>query len=533
MKKFVLFVVLLLISFTMCSCGEDNPDNGKNPPHEHTFVEGVCNCGVEDPNYVPPHKHEYIEGVCSCGEKDPNYSDPATPTDEEYKMFFDKVETYVRSFIKSNTRKDLKLKTTYYSTGATISYVSSHPEFVTNEGVYIEHEYDEEVTLKATINWEGRTHTFDINIISTGIPDEEKMEKVKTWLEKYINSVELHEGLVLPTTHPEYGGRIRWVCENPGLIVDYRTLNLPQTRAQYRLLAEVRFYNAYEILQFPVTLQASELSVEERTINFIKQSLVTTPGRFINLYEGSSVIINTDYLIDINDPNIVSHLHSGIKPKVEQSFLDKEIYSGYQLNNKEQVVWIVVHESGMNTTGVNAEYLAKSQWNSAYYGSSRNASWNYQVDDHSVYQSYGDDIYAWHASSKRGNSNSIGIEMCVNPDGEYNVSMRNDARLIAYFLHRYNLGMLNVKQHYNFDPNGKNCPEIMRNNFRWFELLGMISREYCSQKYLKDVEISYNILSGNTKERSLAGIYEITSGKEVKVEVTVLGKTFQMSVTNE
>ena len=359
------------------------------------------------------------------------------------------------------------------------------------------------------------------------------MEKVKTWLEKYINSVELHEGLVLPTTHPEYGGRIRWVCENPGLIVDYRTLNLPQTRAQYRLLAEVRFYNAYEILQFPVTLQASELSVEERTINFIKQSLVTTPGRFINLYEGSSVIINTDYLIDINDPNIVSHLHSGIKPKVEQSFLDKEIYSGYQLNNKEQVVWIVVHESGMNTTGVNAEYLAKSQWNSAYYGSSRNASWNYQVDDHSVYQSYGDDIYAWHASSKRGNSNSIGIEMCVNPDGEYNVSMRNDARLIAYFLHRYNLGMLNVKQHYNFDPNGKNCPEIMRNNFRWFELLGMISREYCSQKYLKDVEISYNILSGNTKERSLAGIYEITSGKEVKVEVTVLGKTFQMSVTNE
>jgi hypothetical protein len=61
----------------------------------------------------------------------------------------------------------------------------------------------------------------------------------------------------------------------------------------------------------------------------------------------------------------------------------------------------------------------------------------------------------------------------------------------------------------------------------------MISREYCSQKYLKNVEISYNILSGNTKERSLAGIYEITSGKEVKVEVTVLGETFQMSVTNE
>ena len=109
-----------------------------------------------------------------------------------------------------------------------------------------------------------------------------------------------------------------------------------------------------------------------------------------------------------------------------------------------------------------------------------------------------DDIYAWHASSRRGNSNSIGIEMCVNPDGEYNVSMRNDARLIAYFLHKYNLGMLNVKQHYNFDPNGKNCPEIMRNTFRWFELLGMIAREYVSQELLKDVDVTYNILSNNT-----------------------------------
>ncbi len=533
MKKFVfLFVVLLLVSFTLCSCDEDTTDRG-NPPHEHEFVEGVCSCGVEDPNYVAPHKHEYVNGICSCGEKDPNYKEPESVTDEEYQMFFDKVETYVRSFIKLNTRKDLKLKTSYYSTGATISYVSSHPEFVTNEGIYVEHEYDEEVTLTATISWEGRTHSFDINFISTGIPDKQKMEKVKEWLEKYINSVDLHEGLVLPTTHPEYGGRIRWASEDPSLIVDYKTLNLPEQRSKQHLLAEIHFFNATEIVMFPVMLQATELTLEERTINFIKQSFVTTKGKFINLYEGSSVIVNTDYLIDINDENIKAHVHSGIKPVVAQSFLDTEIYPGYQLKNKEQVVWIVVHESGMNTTGVNAERLAQTQWNSAYNGSSRDASWNYQVDDHSVYQSYGDNIYCWHASSRRGNSNSIGIEMCVNPDGEYNVSMRNDARLIAYLLQKYNLGMVNVKQHYNFAPDFKNCPEIMRNNFRWFELFGMIAREYASQKLLKDVEISYNILSNNTKPRSLAGMYEITNGQTVEVEVSIFDQTFTMAVTNE
>lgn len=574
MKKFALILVVLF-SFALCSCNKNqNNPNEENSQHEHEYIEGICSCGEKDPNYVAPHTHEYVEGVCSCGEKDPSYvashtheyvdgvcscgeKDPnyVAPHTHEYidgvcscgekdpsyqedtsaedAAFFEKVESYVRSFIKTNTRKDLKLKTSYYSTGATISYVSSHPEFVTDDGKYIEHEYDEEVTLSATISWEGKTYTFDINITSTGIPDEQKLEKVKVWLEKYVNSVDLHEGLVLPTTHPDYGGRIRWVCENAGLIVDYKTLNLPEERGNYYLMAEIHFYNAYEIVKYPVTLMPTKLTKEERIVNFIKQSAITTKGDFINLYEGSSVIINTDYLIDINDEKIVSHLHSGIKPTVPQSFLDEEIYPGYKLNNKEQVVWIVVHESGMNTTGVNAEYLARSQWNSAYYGSSRNASWNYQVDDHSVYQSYGDDIYAWHASSRRGNSNSIGIEMCVNPDGEYNVSMRNDARLIAYFLHKYNLGMLNVKQHYNFDPNGKNCPEIMRNTFRWFELLGMIAREYTSQELLKDVDVSYKILSENLKERSLAGIYEIVDNQKVDVEVTVCNQTFNISIENE
>ncbi len=520
MKKFIFLILIAFMGFTMCSCGDkiidDKPNNqegGEVIPDNNDGKDNENDDTIKDPD----NDTEVNVGV----------------SDEEAQMFFEKVETYIRSFIKDHTRKNLNLKTKYYSSGATITYVSSHPEFVTNEGKYIEHEYDEEVTLTCTIEWEGKTHTFDINITSTGIPDEQKLEKVKAWVEERLSKVELKEGTVLPTTHPEYGGRIRWVCEEPGLIVDYKTLNLPTERGTYRLLAEYYFYNAYEIVAYPVTLTPTKLSTEERVINFIKQSFVPTQGEFINLYEGSAPIINTKYLIDIEDENIVSDLHSGYKPKVAQSFLDEEIYKGYKLKNEEQVVWIVVHESGMNTTGVNAEYLAKAQWNYAYQGASRNASWNYQVDDGEIYQSYGDDVYCWHASSRRGNSNSIGIEMCVNPDGEFNAAMRNDARLIAYFLRTYKLGMINVKQHYNFDPNGKNCPENMRNDFRWFELLGMITREYVSQELLKDVEVSYNIVSSNAEEWKLAGVYHLTNDQEVKVEVTVFGQTFTISTINE
>ena len=71
-------------------------------------------------------------------------------------------DRYILEMLKKGRMSAGDIASNFDMTGATISYVSSHPEFVTNDGVYIEHEYDEEVTLKATINWEGRTHTFDI-----------------------------------------------------------------------------------------------------------------------------------------------------------------------------------------------------------------------------------------------------------------------------------------------------------------------------------------------------------------------------------
>lgn len=57
-----------------CQCGETDPDYV--PPHKHKFVEGKCECGDSDPNYVPPHKHAFVEGKCECGEINPDYVPP-------------------------------------------------------------------------------------------------------------------------------------------------------------------------------------------------------------------------------------------------------------------------------------------------------------------------------------------------------------------------------------------------------------------------------------------------------------------------
>ena len=57
-----------------CECGESDPNYV--PPHTHNFVNGECECGETDPNYTPPHTHNFVNGVCDCGETDPNYVPP-------------------------------------------------------------------------------------------------------------------------------------------------------------------------------------------------------------------------------------------------------------------------------------------------------------------------------------------------------------------------------------------------------------------------------------------------------------------------
>ena len=92
-----------------CECGETDPNYnaGSDTPHNHywnaatctsprtcecgetlgvalghKYVDGVCTrCQAEDPEYVAPHEHSFVEGKCECGEEDPNYSDEPIPSD--------------------------------------------------------------------------------------------------------------------------------------------------------------------------------------------------------------------------------------------------------------------------------------------------------------------------------------------------------------------------------------------------------------------------------------------------------------------
>lgn len=74
-----------------CECGETDPSYTPDTPHQHTFVNGKCECGEIDPSYTPdtPHQHDYVDGKCECGETDPNYVPVVPDVTDEMALFND------------------------------------------------------------------------------------------------------------------------------------------------------------------------------------------------------------------------------------------------------------------------------------------------------------------------------------------------------------------------------------------------------------------------------------------------------------
>lgn len=129
----------------------------------------------------------------------------------------------------------------------------------------------------------------------------------------------------------------------------------------------------------------------------------------------------------------------------------------FRPNIQRKIKYIVIHETANENIGSNAkrhnEYIHKNN--------KRQVSWHYTVDDSEIYQHLPNNEIGWHAGDKQsidgGNVNGIGIEMCVNSDGDYNKTKDNTAELVAFLLNTYDLDVSAVKKHQDFS--GKNCPQ--------------------------------------------------------------------------
>lgn len=134
---------------------------------------------------------------------------------------------------------------------------------------------------------------------------------------------------------------------------------------------------------------------------------------------------------------------------------------------------IVIHETGNSGSNANAashnDYIHKQ-------AETVTLSWHYTVDDHEIYKHLPDNETGYHAGDRDtvdgGNMNGIGIEMCINPENDYEKTLKNTASLVKYLMEEYNLTIDDVKKHQDFS--GKVCPEGLITNNRWEEFLSLI-----------------------------------------------------------
>lgn len=140
----------------------------------------------------------------------------------------------------------------------------------------------------------------------------------------------------------------------------------------------------------------------------------------------------------------------------------KQISHNYSLRTSV-IKYIVIHDTGNTSIGADAETHYQF-FNSDY----RDSSADIFVDDKSAW--YINDYtkyYTWHCGDGNGkygitNKNSIGVEMCVNADGNYEQAFENLVQVVKALMVELNIPANRVVRHY--DASRKTCPQSMSYN---------------------------------------------------------------------
>ncbi len=137
------------------------------------------------------------------------------------------------------------------------------------------------------------------------------------------------------------------------------------------------------------------------------------------------------------------------------------------------------HALGLNRGSLTATY------NSLGY-----LSWHFTVDDGSIYQSLPCDEQGQHADYEGpGNRLSIGIEMCVNRDGNLSRTLDRTARFTAVLMKEYGIPIQGIVPHYHWPrtryKDGKHlghkaCPSVLMDGgkpgAKWNAFVAKIAR---------------------------------------------------------
>ena len=143
-------------------------------------------------------------------------------------------------------------------------------------------------------------------------------------------------------------------------------------------------------------------------------------------------------------------------------------YVNYNFSKRtDKIKYIVIHDTG--NKGKGADAMAHYNY---FNGGNRNASAHYFVDDKQVVEIIDPDKnYSWHCGDGKGkfgitNNNSIGIEICINSDGDFSKAYKNCVELTKTLMKKYGIDNRHIVRHY--DASLKMCPNTLINGHKGF-----------------------------------------------------------------
>lgn len=173
----------------------------------------------------------------------------------------------------------------------------------------------------------------------------------------------------------------------------------------------------------------------------------------------------------------------------------------YNKGTRNTVIkYIVIHDTANKSKGSDADAHFKY-----FNGGNRNSSADFFVDDTKIlqvndYTKY----YTWQVGDGKGkygitNQNSLGIELCVNEDGNYNKAFCNMVDLTKHLMKELGIPSERVVRHY--DASRKNCPASMSGDgwAKWKEF----------KKKLMECDSKFIDTKGSFAEKEISELYKM------------------------
>jgi len=251
-------------------------------------------------------------------------------------------------------------------------------------------------------------------------------------------------------------------------------------------LVNLPFENGVVIKEFMTYKNAYIAIGEDKNIPFMQMiyvegNQITEKGIPYLFNDGVGKIVD----VTLNDYYISATIENG-ESTYTQDFIEqddkfiplfvKQIQYNYNKNISIIPTYLVIHETGNTSVGADANAHYR-YWNN---NDTANASTHFVVDNKEIYQMLALDQSAWHVGDNRGysnitNVNSIGIEIAVNADGDYDIARQNSIDLTINIMKSLNMDISQLKRHY--DASGKNCPEIMlRHPELWIDFVAQVEQ---------------------------------------------------------